>query len=97
MYPHERSLVEKLKDKPFVLVGVNSDTTLDKVKAAVKRENMTWPSFVDGGTDGPIDTQWGISAWPSIFVIDAQGVIRYRDVREKELEDAVEKLLSEIK
>jgi hypothetical protein len=25
MIPHERSLVERLKDKPFALLGVNSD------------------------------------------------------------------------
>lgn len=97
MYPHERSLVKKLKDKPFVLLGVNSDATVDALKAAMKRENITWPSFVDGGTDGPIATQWGIQGWPTIFVIDAQGVIRYRDLREQQLEEAVEKLLSEVK
>jgi hypothetical protein len=27
MIPHERSLVEKWKDKPFALIGVNSDGT----------------------------------------------------------------------
>jgi peroxiredoxin len=97
MYPHERSLVEKLKDKPFVLLGINSDDTAEKVQAAVKRESMTWPSILDGGTDGPLATQWGVSAWPTIFVIDAQGVIRFRDVRDKEMEQAVDKLLSEIK
>ena len=26
MYPHERSLVEKNKKKPFALIGVNSDS-----------------------------------------------------------------------
>ena len=25
MYPHERSLVKKLAEKPFALLGVNSD------------------------------------------------------------------------
>ena len=25
MYPHERSLVKTLEDKPFALLGVNSD------------------------------------------------------------------------
>jgi peroxiredoxin len=97
MYEHERSLVKKLKDKPFVLLGVNSDPSADALKAVIKRESMTWPSFVDGGTDGPIATQWGIQGWPTIFVIDAQGIIRYRDVRDQQLERAVETLLSEMK
>ena len=44
MYPHERSLVKKMKDKPFALIGVNSDPR-PKVKAAKIRENITWRSF----------------------------------------------------
>ena len=35
MYPHERSLVEQWKDRPFVIIGVNSDKDLDKVKVAM--------------------------------------------------------------
>ena len=32
MYPHERSLVEKLADKPFVIVGVNSDKDRERLE-----------------------------------------------------------------
>ena len=35
MYPHERSLVEEMKDKPFALVGVNSDRTIERAKKAI--------------------------------------------------------------
>ena len=30
MYPHERSLVKTLADKPFALIGVNSDADKDR-------------------------------------------------------------------
>ena len=54
MYPHERSLVQRLQDKPFALIGVNSDPK-ERVRAALERENITWRSFWDGGsTGGPI-------------------------------------------
>src|SRR5579872_1099018 len=33
LIPHERELVERLKDKPFVLLGINSDEDRDKAKA----------------------------------------------------------------
>ena len=35
MYPHERSLVERLKDKPFTILGVNSDSSKRYKKAAI--------------------------------------------------------------
>ena len=38
MYPHERSLVERMKDKPFALIGVNSD--VDKKKLRIGDELM---------------------------------------------------------
>jgi peroxiredoxin len=98
MYPHERSLVKKLADEPFALIGVNSDKTPEILTAALKRENITWPSFFDGGgTGGPIATRWGVRGWPTIYVIDAQGVIRFKSVRNEEMSKAVDELLAEIK
>ena len=48
MYPHERSLVKRLANEPFALIGVNSDPK-ENVLAALKRDNITWRSFWDGG------------------------------------------------
>ena len=95
MYPHERSLVERLKGKPFAIVGVNSDPR-EKVKAAIKEEKITWRSFWDGGsTDGPISTAWAVQGWPTIYLLDAKGVIRHKNVRGAEMDAAIEALVAE--
>jgi peroxiredoxin len=96
MYPHERSLVERLKDKPFALIGVNSDPR-DKVKDAMQREKISWRSFWDGGnTNGPIATRWNVRAWPTIYVLDQEGVIRYKNVRGEAMDKAVDELLAKL-
>lgn len=95
MYPHERSLVARLKDKPFALVGVNSDKDMEKLRKRLAEEQITWPSFRDGSTSGPIATRWNVSGWPTIYVIDRKGVIRAKNVREKALDEWVNKLLAE--
>jgi peroxiredoxin len=96
MYPHERSLVERLKDKPFTILGVNSDS-VERYKKAIKENNITWPSFWDGGkTGGPIATKWAVRGWPTIYVIDAKGVIRYKNTRGKAMDEAVDALLKEM-
>ena len=66
MYPHERSLVERLEGKPFALLGVNSDSDREKLKNEVlPKENITWRSFWNGGsTDGPISNEWNVHGWP---------------------------------
>jgi hypothetical protein len=55
---------------------------------------VTWPSFWDG-RDGPISTAWNVDSWPTTFVLDRKGVIRYRNVRQGEMAQAVEALLKE--
>jgi hypothetical protein len=95
MYPHERSLVEKHAGKPFVILGVNSDPK-EKLKSIMDSKTVTWRSFWDGGnTRGPIATRWNVSGWPTIYVLDHEGVIRFKNVREKALDDAIETLMKE--
>lgn len=97
MYPHERSLVKRLAGKPFVLLGVNSDRDRDALKTVMDEEEITWRSWWDGGsTSGPIATEWNVSGWPTIYVLDDQGVIRYKGVRGVAMDKAVDTLLVEI-
>ncbi len=96
MYPHERSLVERLKDKPFALLGINSDPK-ERVKEAIEKENITWRSWWDGGsTGGPIATAWSVRGWPTTYVLDHNGVIRFKGVRGSTMDVAVDRLLSEL-
>jgi thiol-disulfide isomerase/thioredoxin len=94
MVPHERELVERMAGKPFDIVGVNADRDRQTALKAVKKENMTWKSFWDG-RPGPIANSWNVHSWPTIYVIDQDGFIRYKNVRGKELDAAVEALLAE--
>lgn len=98
MFPHERSLVKRLANQAFVLIGVNSDKDREELKKVMKKESITWRSFWNGGgIIGPISTRWNVHGWPTIYVLDPKGTIRYRDVREKELDEAVDHLLAEMK
>ncbi len=97
MYPHERSLVKRLQNEPFALIGVNSDKDLEKLRPRLDEENITWRSFWNGpdGTSGPISTEWNVHGWPTIYVLDKQGVIRFKNVRGESMDEAVDELLAE--
>ena len=98
MYPHERSLVKKLADKPFALIGVNSDEDLDKLRPRLKEESITWRSFWNGpkGTRGPISAEWNVRGWPTIYIIDHKGIIRAKNKRGEAMEEVVMELLAEV-
>ncbi len=92
MYPHERSLVKRLADQPFALIGVNSDKDLKKLHKRLEDENISWRSFWNGpkGTSGPISRKWGVRGWPTIYVIDHKGIIRFKNVRGQAMDAAVD-------
>ena len=92
MYPHERSLVEQLKGEPFALIGVNSDSDREEIKKIKAAKNLNWRNFWDG-SDGPIAKKWNISGWPTVFVVDAKGVIRHKG---RDVDTVIEKCLAEI-
>ena len=99
MIPHERSLVERLKDQPFALIGINSDADKDYYRSEAESMGVTWRSFWNGprGTSGPISSKWGVRGWPTIYVLDHEGVIRYQGVRGEKMDEAVDALLAEMK
>ena len=76
LVPHDKALVEKMKGRPFVLVGVNGDDDRERAKAVSAKEGINWRSFWSGSARQGIPLEWGVSSWPTIFVIDGNGVIR---------------------
>jgi S1-C subfamily serine protease/peroxiredoxin/Flp pilus assembly protein TadD len=94
MYPHTRELLEKLKDQPFVVLGVNSDTK-DRAEHVMNQGNVTWRSWYDG-QEGPILKAWNVTSFPTTYLIDKKGRIRYKNLNEPEaLSQAVKALMDE--
>ena len=91
--------MQKLKAKPFALIGVHvGGSNAKQLKAVMEKEKITWRSFVDAGNAGagPIATKWNLTATPTFYVIDHKGVIRYKWAGapgEKVLDEALDKLI----
>ena len=100
MIPHERSLVEKWKNRPFAILGVNSDGTdsaegLAKYREQAKEMSVTWRSFRDESTDPKVSDTWRVQGWPTLYFLDHKGVIRHKDLRdEAEMEKALDELIT---
>lgn len=95
MIPHEKELVERLKNKPFALIGINTDS-VETYKDLAPKNGIGWRNVLAGKTGGPVVTSFTVRKYPTIFVLDAQGVIRFVDVRGEGLDQAVDRLLEEL-
>jgi peroxiredoxin len=76
--PDERELVARTHDRPFALVGINSDPK-ERLQVGMRYEPLPWRSFWDGGDAyGPIATRWNVGEWPMLYVLDEHGVIQWK-------------------
>ena len=90
--------MDRLKNKPFAIIGVNSDFQgdLEKINAMLKEQGITWRQAIDGTTSGPIASRWNVQGWPTIYVLDGKGVIRFKNARGERLGQVVDELLAEM-
>ena len=96
--PHEVEFVESMTGRPFVWLGVNGDKDLDSLKKLELKHKVNFRSWHDG-ENGPIARQFGVHGWPAMWVIDHEGVIRYRSGASVDLKlakPAIEKLVTDL-
>jgi peroxiredoxin len=95
-YPTYRSLVSKYSPDRFAFLGIDSDKELSTIRQAIDRGDVTWRCWWDGAKDPmKIHSEWKLLGAPHVFVLDAKRRIRFVDVRDEELEEAVESLMND--
>jgi thiol-disulfide isomerase/thioredoxin len=96
--PHIRAWAEKYKDHGLVVVGVHTpefefEKNMDNVRRAVKDLALAYPVAVDN--DYAVWRAFANNAWPALYLIDAQGRVRYRHLGEGEYERS-EKMIQQL-
>ncbi len=77
-FPHNRALVEKMKGRPFVLLGVSVDKDPENALTVIHEDNLTWRNWLDVRRPEKIATRYGVEYLPSVFLIDLKGMVRKR-------------------
>lgn len=98
--PHERSLLDRNAGKPFVLLGVNGDDPGKDLIEKTTKANITWKSLHNQPNEKATkhSEAWNVITWPTIYLIDANGIIRKKWVGRidpKTLDETIEKLVKE--
>lgn len=93
---HLVTAYEKYKSKGFEILGVSLDYPGWKSKwlAAVKKDGLTWTQVSDlNGWSNEVAKLYNISAVPSNFLINPEGVIVAVNLRGDELHKMLEEIL----
>lgn len=93
--PQEKKLIMRFKERPFVLLGVNGDQSLEQARKIAQRYEIPWRSFWNERATGrgEIAETWNVRSWPRLFILDPNGRIRHKPLGSKDLESKLEKLV----
>jgi peroxiredoxin len=96
-YPYERLLQELYREWPFAILGVESGDDPAVAKKANGAQGLQFRRWWNGDAraDGTIASSWNVVGWPAAYLIDAQGVIRFVDLRDENLLKGARQLLLE--
>ncbi|MDZ7805218.1 TlpA disulfide reductase family protein [Thiohalophilus sp.] len=73
--PSLNRLREKMAGEPFELISVNYAQQADEVKKFLEKVDVQFPVLIDH--DGAEAARWRVIAFPSTYIIDGNGKIRY--------------------
>lgn len=97
-YPYQRFLLDLYENWPFEMLSVESGrdaAVATQSKAANGLQHQSWWDPGGKAQFGPIARAWQVTGWPTTYLIDANGVIRFVDVRKEDLLKAVRQLVGE--
>lgn len=80
----------------FEIVGINLDYDLDKLKKYLVDHKINWAQIANGlAWDMPLVQLYGVDALPRNFLLDRNGILRYKNLHGKYLGIKVRELLNE--
>jgi len=79
-YPHYRAWQERYAGKDVVILGIHTPETsgehdVERIKAQASKNGLKFPIAVDN--DAENWQAWGNRYWPTVYVVDRRGVVRY--------------------
>lgn len=92
--PHVKAMYDKWHAKGFEIIGVSFDSNKQALIDLVQQEKMPWPQYFEGRKKNALGDQFGIQHYPSMWMVDKKGIIRYISAG-ADMEEKIQTLLKE--
>ena len=93
--PNVVAAYEKYHDMGFDILGVSLDDNGDKWVAAIDKDGLTWSHVGDlKGWANEVGQLYGVNSIPHTILLDKDGVIIAKNLREEELHEKLEEVLN---
>jgi peroxiredoxin len=93
--PNYLKLYETYHAKGFEIIGVSLEDDPKRLANVMQEKKITWPQYFDGqGWQGNLVVKYHVYRLPTTYLLDGEGKIIGRNLRGKDLEQAVAKALA---
>jgi peroxiredoxin len=103
-YAHYKAWQERYAEKDVVIIGIHTPETpgersVERIKSEAAKNGLKFPIAVDN--DGSNWKAWNNRYWPTVYVVDRRGVVRYGwegelDYRGARGEETIRKLVDSL-
>jgi uncharacterized protein (TIGR03067 family) len=94
--PQVKEIAARFKDRPVVVLGMNTDTRKEDAQMVAKKMGLTYANLEAKG----LPEKYQVQGYPTLVIIDQQGVVRdihvgYSPMLKEEVSKTVERLLKD--
>jgi thiol-disulfide isomerase/thioredoxin len=91
--PNLKELYKNTDRQKFEIISVVGDSPTATLKDIIEKDSITWPQILSTDSNRIKET-YGVNSYPTTFLIDPEGAIVAKNLRGKELEEKVLKLIN---
>ena len=87
-------LYKECNAEGFNIVSISGDGEREKWTAAIREDDLSWPQLSSlNGWEGKAFEAYGVNITPSSFLINGEGIIVARNLRDEEIEQKIQQFL----
>lgn len=90
--PNLKKLYEKTDREKFEIIGIVGKSPLNALKGIIEKDSITWPQLLSTDSN-KIQEKYGVTGYPTTFLLNPDGLIIAKGIRGKELEEKILKLV----
>ena len=91
--PHLKELYAKTDRSKFEIIGIIGDSSPESIEKVMSQSEIDWPQ-IQSDAENQLKESFGITAYPTTFLIDPNGIIVAKGLRGEALENKILELLN---
>lgn len=92
-FPHLKKIAEEFQEQ-VQIIGIAGDHNKSDLRTLIRKDNLIWPNIFEGEAFfGEVSKKYNILRYPTIYLIDQNGLIAAKDLRGEDIAKRIKSML----